>query len=299
MTEFKHIVTEKDKEQDLDIKGIMRQHFKFSSRLRNKIKREKLIRLNGQQTPNWIRPEPGDVVSIKLPEEKSEFEAENIPLDIAFEDEDLLIINKQPYIVVHPTKGHPTGTLTNAIMYHMNETNQSFKIRFMNRLDRDTSGLVAIAKNPHCQSSFMKQSQAGIVDKRYVAIVKGIMESDSGTIDLPLGRPYEDSVERAVMEDGAPSVTHYKVLERFQSGFTMLELKLETGRTHQIRVHLSHIGYPIVSDHLYGIEQHDLIGRQALHAKELSMIHPVTGDKISLDTDLPEDMKKLIEQIRI
>lgn len=298
MTEFKHIVTEEDKAQELDIKGIMRQHFKFSSRLRNKIKREKLIRLNGKETPNWIKPEPGDIVSIKLPQEKSEFEAENIPIDIAYEDKDLLIINKQPYIVVHPTKGHPTGTLTNAIMYHINETNQTFKIRFMNRLDRDTSGLVAIAKNPHCQSSFMKQSQAGLVEKRYVAIVKGIMPSDEGTIDLPLGRPYEDSVERAVMEDGAPSVTHYRVLERFSSGFTMLELELETGRTHQIRVHLSHIGYPIVSDHLYGIEEHDLIGRQALHAKKLSMIHPVTGEKLSWDTELPDDMKQLIEKIR-
>lgn len=298
MTEFKHIVTEEDKAQDLDIKGIMRQHFKFSSRLRNKIKREKLIRLNGQQTPNWIKPDPGDIVSIKLPEETSDFEAENIPIDIAYEDEDLLLINKQPYIVVHPTKGHPTGTLTNAIMYHILETNQSFKIRFMNRLDRDTSGLVAIAKNPHCQSAFMKQSQAGLVEKRYVAIVKGIMESDNGTIDLPIGRPYEDSVERAVLEDGAPSVTHYKVLERFPSGFTMVELELETGRTHQIRVHLSHIGYPIVSDHLYGIEEHDLIGRQALHAKELSFIHPVTGECLNLEASLPEDMLQLIEKIR-
>lgn len=298
MTEFKHIVTEKDKEENLDIKGIMRQHFKFSSRLRNKIKREKLIRLNGQQMPNWIKPEPGDIVSVKLPEEKSEFEAENIPLDIAFEDDDLLIINKQPYIVVHPTKGHPTGTLTNAIMYHMHETEQAFKIRFMNRLDRDTSGLVAIAKNPHCQSSFMKQGQAGLIEKHYIAIVRGIMESDNGTIDLPLGRPYDDSVKRSVMEDGAPSITHYKVLERFQSGFTMLELQLETGRTHQIRVHLSHIGYPIVSDHLYGIEEHDLIGRQALHAKKLSMIHPVTGNRLSLDTELPEDIKQLLKKIR-
>lgn len=298
MTEFKHVVTIEDKDQDLDIKGIMRQHFKFSSRLRNKIKREKLIRLDGQQTPNWIKPDPGQVVSIKLPEEKSEFEAENIPIDIAYEDNDLLIINKQPYIVVHPTKGHPTGTLTNAIMYHINETKQTFKIRFMNRLDRDTSGLVAIAKNPHCQSAFMKQSQAGLVEKRYVAIVKGIIPDDEGTIDLPIGRPFEDSVERAVIPDGAPSVTHYKVLERFSKGFTMLELELETGRTHQIRVHLSHIGYPIVSDHLYGIEEHDLIGRQALHAKKLSMIHPVTNEPLSWDTDLPDDFKELIEKIR-
>lgn len=298
MTEFKHIVTEEDKAQELDIKGIMRQHFKFSSRLRNKIKREKLIRLNGKQMPNWIKPEPGDVVSIQLPEEKSEFEAENIPIDIAYEDEDLLIINKQPYIVVHPTKGHPTGTLTNAIMYHMIQENQSFKIRFMNRLDRDTSGLVAIAKNPHCQSAFMKQAQAGLVEKQYVAIVKGIVESDEGTIDLPIGRPYEDSVERAVLEDGAPSITHYKVLERFSSGFSMLELQLETGRTHQIRVHLSHIGHPIVSDHLYGIEEHDLIGRQALHAQKLNFIHPVTGEKLYLTANLPDDMKQLIEKIK-
>ena len=149
-------------------------------------------------------------------------------------------------------------------MYHIQETGQNFKIRFMNRLDRDTSGLVAIAKNPHCQSAFTKQGQADLIKKHYVAIVKGIFESDRGTIDLPIGRPFEDSVERAVIENGAPSVTHYTVLERFSSGHTMLELELETGRTHQIRVHLSHIGHPIVSDHLYGTEEHDLIGRQAL-----------------------------------
>ncbi len=295
MTEFKYIIKEEDK--DLDVKGVLRQHFQFSARMRNKIKREKLVCLNGVQTPGWITPKAGDVITIRLPEETSDFIPEDIPISAVYEDDSLLIINKQPGLVVHPTKGHPQHTLANGIMNYMLNSGQNFKIRFMNRLDMDTSGLVAVAKNSHCQASFMKQSQAGLVEKQYVAIVKGLVAEDRGTIDLPIGKPDPDRVERAVMEDGSPSITHYHVLQRFSCGYSLVELSLETGRTHQIRVHMAHIGHPIVSDHLYGETNPFFIERQALHAKLLALTHPVTGRALRFEASLPEDMEQLIKKL--
>lgn len=296
MTEFKYITTEEDR--GMEVKDILRHHFQFSARMRNKIKREKLVRLNGEPTPGWIPTSPGDIVTIHLPEETSDFIPEDIPISPVYEDDSLLIINKQPGLVVHPTKGHPGHTLANGIMKYMLDSGKNYKIRFMNRLDMDTSGIVAVAKNSHCQASFMKQSQAGLVEKRYLAIVKGIIAEDHGTIDLPIGKPDPERVERAVIEDGAPSVTHYTVLERFRAGYSFVELALETGRTHQIRVHMSHIGYPIVSDHLYGETNPLLIPRQALHARKLALTHPVTGTPLTFEAPLPEDMEQLLETLR-
>ena len=296
MNQFEYIVTEEDK--DLDVKGVLRRKFDFSARMRTKIKRDKLVYLNGKQTDGWLPVQPGDVVTIRLPQETSNFIPEDIPISIVYEDGSLLIINKQPGLVVHPTKGHANHTLANGIMKYMLDSGQSYKIRFMNRLDMDTSGLVAVAKNSHCQASFMKQSQAGLVEKGYLAIVKGLIPSDTGTIDLPIGQPDPERVERAVTKDGAPSLTHYKVLERFSAGYSLVELALETGRTHQIRVHLSHIGYPIVSDHLYGETNPFLIERQALHASRLSLSHPVTGKPLQFEAALPDDMEQLLGQLR-
>lgn len=296
MTEFKYITTEED--GDLDIKGVLRRHFQFSARMRSKIKRENLVRLNGKETSGWIRTKPGDIVTICLPEERSNFVPEDIPLSIIYEDDSLLIINKQPGLIVHPTKGHVGHTLANGIMKYILDSEQTFKIRFMNRLDMDTSGVVAVAKNSHCQASFMKQSQAGIVQKQYLAIVKGIVTADSGTIDLPIGQPDPGRVERAVTADGAPSLTHYRVLDRYRAGYSLVELSLETGRTHQIRVHMAHIGHPVVSDHLYGETNPFLIERQALHARRLALKHPVTNEPVDFEAELPDDMKRLIEMLK-
>ncbi len=163
----------------------MREHFDFSSRLRNKIKRNKLVMLNGVQTPGWIKPSVGDVISITLPEERSNFEPQPIPLYPVFEDDDLMVINKQPGLIVHPTKGHPTGTVANALMHYMEQTGRHFKIRFVNRLDMDTSGLLVIAKNQYCQNDYTLQMKKNLVEKRYIAIVKGLVEAEEGTIDLP------------------------------------------------------------------------------------------------------------------
>lgn len=296
MAKFKYIVTEEDK--GLPVKTLIRRRFSFSSRLMSKLKYQHLVFLNGEEVAGWITPEVGDEISIKLPEEKSDFPAEDIPIYPVYEDDDLLIINKQPGVTVHPTKGHPSHTIANGLMTYMDKTSQVFKVRFVNRLDMDTTGLLIIAKNSHAQDEVTKQMKAKTTEKRYKAIVNGIVEEDEFTIDLPIGRPDPDNVARAVMmEGGYPSVTHVKVLERYPAGYTMVELLLETGRTHQIRVHMSHIGHPLVGDFLYGGEHPELIDRQALHSYKLSINHPVSGERLVLEAPLPDDFKEVIEKI--
>lgn len=297
MTEFKHTVTEKD--DGLQVKDIMRLYFDFSSRLRNKIKREKLVTLNGETAEGWYSVSTGDTVKISLPDEKSCFEPQDIPVYPVFEDKDILILNKQPGLIVHPTKGHPSGTVANALMNYMEKTGQSFKIRFVNRLDMDTSGLLVVAKNAYCQNEYTRQMKENIVKKRYIAILKGIIKEDSGKIDMPIGRPDPEDVRRGVMEGGLPSVTHFSVIERYiKSGYTLVELILETGRTHQIRVHMSHTGHPVLGDWLYGGENVLLIERQALHAAGLSFIHPITKEQLNITAPVPTDMMKVLERLR-
>lgn len=302
MSKFQYIVTTED--AGIPVKGLLRQKFNFSSRLLTKLKFQHLVFLNGEPVAGWITPEPGDVISIKLPEEKSDFPAEDIPIYPVFEDDDLLILNKQPGVIVHPTKGHPVHTIANGLMKYMEDTNQSFKIRFVNRLDMDTSGLLVVAKNSHAQDDFTKQMKADTTEKQYKAVVNGIIDEDEFVINLPIGRPDPERVERSVMdvEDGGyPSITHVKVLERFPmedgKGFTLIELRLETGRTHQIRVHMSHLGYPLVGDVLYGGNNPDLLDRQALHAYKLSFNHPVTGERTTVESPLPFDIQELVDKL--
>ena len=293
---FQYIVTEEDR--GISYKELVRSNFTFSSRLMTKLKQNNLVFINGESIKMYLPATPGDIITIELPEETSNFIPEPIDIHPVFEDSDLLIINKQPGYVVHPTKGHPLHTMANGIMKYMIDTNQSFKIRFINRLDMNTSGLLAVAKNSHSQDEFTKQMKENKVAKRYAAIVKGIIKEDSGTVNAPLGRPDPERVERGVMENGAPSVTHYKVLKRYETGYTLVELLLETGRTHQIRVHMSHIGFPILGDHLYGGENPWLIERQALHARYLSFYHPVSGKWMEVEAPLPDDMLETIEKIK-
>lgn len=296
MNRFEYILTENDK--DIPIKKIIRREFGFSSRLMTKIKQNKSAYLNGQSLPGWVTGAAGDVLTVILPEETSDFEPEPIPITPVYEDNDLLIINKQPGFVVHPTKGHPTHTIANGLMQYLIDTEQKFKIRFINRLDMDTSGLLIIAKNSHAQDSFMKQMKANTISKKYIAVVKGVISENEGTIDLPIGRPDPDRVERWVItEGGYPSVTHYSVIERFKN-HTLVKLILETGRTHQIRVHMAYTGHPVLGDHLYGGENPLLIERQALHSRYLSFNHPVSDKQIDVEAPLHEDMIKLIEKLR-
>ena len=195
MTQFRHIVTSED--EGKEVRQITREYFDFSARLRNRIKREKLTMRNGAPTEGWHKVNEGDEISITFPDEHSNFPPEDIPLDIVFEDDDLMIINKQPGIVVHPTKGHPSGTCANGLANYMEKTGNVFKIRFVNRLDRDTSGLLIVAKNAYCQNHITDQMRKNLIHKKYIAIVKGELAAESGTIDLPIGRPDPEDVKEA------------------------------------------------------------------------------------------------------
>ena len=314
MSNFTYTVKKKD--VGLSIKELVRMNFTFSSRLLSKLKKENLILCDGESVPLWKVPESGSVISVTLPEEKSDFPAENIPISVVFEDEHLIIIDKQPGVVVHPTKGKPCHTIANGLMNKMLRDGENYKIRFVNRLDMNTSGLLIIAKNSHAQDELTKQMKTGYVKKKYKAIVTSPPSEDFGTVDLPIGRPDPNEVERWILPEelgGYPSVTHYKVLERYD-GYGLLELSLETGRTHQIRVHLSSIGCPILGDHLYchgdpfeyrknnwdsRVEiVSSLIDRQALHAYYLSFLHPVSCQLMEFVSPLPDDMTSVIEKLK-
>lgn len=293
MGKYNHTVTEE--EYGLTINQILKANYKFSSRFKTKIKFQSLVDLNGTPTPGFIKPEVGDVISIRLPEESSDFPPEDIPLDIIYEDDDIIAVNKQPGIIVHPTKGHPTHTVANAVMKYMIDSGQSFKIRFANRIDMDTTGIIIVAKNANAQNEISNQMRSGTIIKKYIALVEGVIDKDM-TIDLPVGRPSQESIQREVMpEGGKEAVTDIKVLEKY-SDHTLIECTIRTGRTHQIRVHLTHIGHPLAGDELYGGSD-KLINRQALHSYYLELKHPMTGDNLVIESDLPEDIKNAIKKL--
>lgn len=296
MGKYNHTVTDSD--IGLSINQIIKANFKFSSRFKTKMKFQKLVDLNGTPTPGFITPEVGDEISIRLPEETSNFPAEDIPIDVLYEDDDLMFINKQPGLIVHPTKGHPFHTIANGLMKYMLNNGQKYKIRFANRIDTDTSGIVIVAKNANSQNDISLQMRENLVHKQYMAIVNGVIRDDEFTIDKPIGRPNEESIQRKVLsEGGKDAITDVKVLERFYNN-TLVEVTLHTGRTHQIRVHLAHIGHPITGDHLYEGDAPALIDRQALHAAKMIVNHPMTGEKLEIEAPLPNDMKKCLAILR-
>jgi 23S rRNA pseudouridine1911/1915/1917 synthase len=248
----------------------------------------------------------GDIIGLIFPKESSHILPEEIPLNVLYEDEDILVIDKQPGIVVHPTKGHPAGTIANGIIRHMQERGEDYKPRFISRLDMDTSGVLLIGKNAHAQTNITAQSDKNETEKIYIAVVMGTVEKKQATIEAPIALKTEDAPERCVRKDGAPSITHYKVINQFviagsdpqsltdkTKELTLLQLKLETGRTHQIRVHMQHIGHPIIGDTLYGGES-DLINRTALHAKKITFRHPTTNEKLTIEAKIPYDINTVI-----
>ncbi len=295
MAKYNHTVTEEEYGQSIN--QILRANYTFSARFKTKMKFQSLVDLNGVPTPGYVKPDVGDVIGIRLPEETSDFPPEDIPIDVLFEDDDLLIINKQPGIIVHPTKGHPTSTIANGIMKYMLDTDQSFKIRFANRIDMDTSGIVICCKNANAQNDISSQMRSQTVVKKYIAIVHGSVDRDEFTIDLPVGRESQETIRRSVMyEGGKDAVTDVKVLRRY-ADYTLVELSLHTGRTHQIRVHLSHIGHPIIGDSLYDGDAPGLIDRQALHAYRISFLHPVSKERIEIEAPFPKDIETAIAKI--
>ena len=216
----------------------------------------------------------------------------NIKLNILYEDDFLLIVDKPSNLPVHPSILHYEDSLSNAVKYHFDKIDLYKKIRPVNRLDKDTSGIVIFAKNEYIQECLVKQMKQNVFKKKYLAVLSGILEKDSGTISAPIARKNNSIIEREIREDGDLAISHFKVLERFNN-MTLVEYTLETGRTHQLRVHSKYIGHPIVGDSLYGL-QSPLISRQALHAYEVSFVHPINKEKMLIHSNLPDDIKKLV-----
>ena len=300
MAKYEHTVT--NEESGLTINQILRMNYKFSSRFRTKMKYQSLVDLNGTPTPGYVRPGVGDVIGVRLPDETSDFTPEDIPLDIVYEDDDLIIVNKQAGIIVHPTKGHPEHTIANAVMKYMEDSGQSFKVRFANRIDMDTTGIIIVAKNANAQNDLASQMRRNTVVKKYYALIEGNIAEDHFTVELPVGRPDQVSIRRAVMEEGGKDAfSEFNTIERFPSekygDHTLVEVILHTGRTHQIRVHLSHIGHPIAGDELYEGKT-SLIHRQALNAYYIEFDHPMTKERVSFETDIPEDIKEAIKALK-
>ena len=246
----------------------------------------------------------GDELEVILPDvQEVSIEPENIPLDVVYEDDDVIVVNKPKGLVVHPAAGHWNSTLVNALMYHCKDSlsgiNGELRPGIVHRIDMDTSGLLIVAKNDFAHQALAEQLQDHSLARTYECIVVGGIKADSGTIDAPIGRHPVDRKKMAVTEKNSkPAVTHWQVLERF-SGYTRLQCKLETGRTHQIRVHLSWQNHPILGDMVYGHKKPELgLDSQCLHARELTFRHPRTGEPVTVSCPLPEYFENVLKKLR-
>jgi 23S rRNA pseudouridine1911/1915/1917 synthase len=302
MEKYDLIYRSGEADEGVRVREILKKRLSVSTRLQRRLKYgdELGVRRNGAPARMNERVFAGDVITVLFPAEESGFAPEPIPISVVYEDGDLLVIDKQAGLVVHPTKGHPAHTIANGLARRMADGGERYKIRFVNRLDMDTTGLLVVGKNAYCQEDFARQAAENRVVKRYEAIVTGLVAADAGTIALPIGKAEEDGLRRIVREDGFPSETRYRVTERFARGrgCTRLLVELRTGRTHQIRVHLAHIGHAVVGDALYGEAAPYLTERQALHASELAFRHPRTKEELRFTAPLPADMEKLLEKLR-
>ncbi|MDX5685958.1 RluA family pseudouridine synthase [Clostridioides difficile] len=284
-------------EEEMTLKEVLLDKLNFSVRSLSKMKREKSVLVNGVYKKQSLKVYSGDLIEVKIDEEKANFEPQDLNLQIIYDDFDIIMVNKPPFMVVHPTKSHYDKTIANGISYYIDNQKENVKIRFVNRLDMNTSGLVIVAKNAYAHHTLSTAMSENKVEKKYITVVDGIIKENEGTIDEPIYRPTEDSIKRIIDERGQSSVTHYKVIERLENA-TVLEVSLETGRTHQIRVHMAHIGHGIIGDELYGYVDEELINRQALHAYKLEFEQPRTKEKLKFKADIPEDMKELISKLR-
>ena len=264
---------------------------------------EEKILVNGKKQKSSYRPEKGDCISIDTPEaHEIELEAQNIPVPVIYEDNDIIVVNKPKGMVVHPANGNPDGTLVNAILAMCKDSLSGIggEIRpgIVHRLDKDTSGLLIVAKNDEAHIKMSKQIQDRQVTKKYIALVKGVISENEATIDLPIGRSTKDRKKMAVDAKGKNAITHFKVLKRYNN-YTLLELKIDTGRTHQIRVHMSYIGHPVVGDSVYSNGKNEFgVEGQMLHARYLEFKHPITGEELKLEAPIPnyfEDVLQLLE----
>ncbi len=260
------------------------------------------ILVNNKQEKASFKTTVGDLITLEeeIPAE-IELKPQEMPLDIIYEDDDMLVINKEKGIVVHPGNGNPDGTLANAVMAKCKGSLSGIggKIRpgIVHRIDKDTSGLIIVAKNDTAHINLSKQIQDRKVKKTYIALVRGVIKENEATINMPIGRSSKDRKKMAVTKDGKEAITHFKVLKRY-NGFTLLEVKIETGRTHQIRVHLSEIGYPIVGDEVYSNGKNPFgVKGQMLHAEKLELKHPRTGKDLTFEAPVPKYFANIINQL--
>ena len=265
---------------------------------------EGMITMKGKPLKKNYKVSAGDAISVTIPEAAEvPLVPQNIPIDIVYEDEDVVVVNKARGMVVHPAPGHPDGTLVNALMYHCGDSLSGVggekRPGIVHRIDKDTSGLLIVAKNDAAHLALSAQLSDRSLSRVYRAVVKGSLREDSGTVDAPIGRHPNDRKKMAVTNvHSRNAVTHWSVLERYR-GYTHVRCKLETGRTHQIRVHMAHIGHPLLGDEVYGhskLPEKGLTG-QCLHAKELQFIHPRTGETVHLDTELPDYFKEVLDRL--
>ncbi|MHA8111115.1 RluA family pseudouridine synthase [Lactobacillaceae bacterium Melli_B4] len=257
------------------------------------------ILVNHQSVKPKYEVVQGDVISIHIPTPKQlDLTPEAIPLDIVYEDDDVLVVNKPQGMVVHPAPGHPDHTLVNALLYHtpLSKINGTLRPGIVHRIDKDTSGLLMVAKNDLAHESLSKQLKAKTNVRKYVALVHGVIKNDQGTIDAPIGRDKKYRKKQAIVADGRHAVTHYRVLERF-ANYTLVECQLETGRTHQIRVHMKSIGHPLVGDPLYGPRKTIKGNGQFLHAQVLGFKHPRTGEQLLFEAPLPKIFTQTLKSL--
>ena len=272
--------------------SFLRGKVKISVRLLRSLKRtDGAIKINGENARTIDLLHAGDTVTLSMPEDETHSIPVDYPLDIIYEDEDVLVIDKPAMLPMHESHNHQGDTLANAVAGYLSKKGRSLSFRAVGRLDKGTSGLVICALNSHSAARL-----SGNFEKTYYAMATGNYEGE-GTIDKPIYRPDPMKTLRSADDRGDRAVTHYKVLESSE-GYSLLEIKLETGRTHQIRVHFAYLGTPLYGDRMYGTE-HELIGRQALHCGKVSFIHPVTAEKIELSSELPKDMLNLRESVFI
>lgn len=281
-----------------NITTVLKQHFKISTNLIKDLKKYKEgIQVNGEHKRVVDLAAKGDILKITIRDTASEnIVPTDIPLDIVYEDEDVLVINKPSNMPTHPSMGNYENSLANGVMYYYKSKGEERVFRAVNRLDKDTSGLMAVAKNSYIHARLGEEIQKKELKRKYMCIVCGDVERD-GTVDAPIRRADGSVINRIVAPDGQRAVTHYRVVKRYGE-YTLLEMELETGRTHQIRVHMAYIGHPLVGDWLYGTEDHNIAKRQMLHSCYLCFTHPITGQIMEFKDEMAEDMRAFIENFR-
>ncbi len=299
----KKIIEVSDEEKSERIDSFLAKKLELTrTRIQQLIKDEK-IKVNEIKIKSSYKVEINDKIEIEIPEvEEIEIKPENIKINIIYEDTDIAVINKQADLVVHPAQGHYSGTLVNAIMYHIKDLsgiNGELRPGIVHRLDKDTSGLIIIAKNDKAHNELTRMFSEKEINKTYIAILKGKINKDSGRIVTQIGRDKNDRKKMTVLNDlsvGKKAITNYKVLDKNEL-FSLVKVNIETGRTHQIRVHMKYLGYPILGDSTYG--RADIESRQMLHAYKLEFLHPVTKEKMELIGELPDDFEKALKKSKL